>query len=315
VDLLCGLFGKTRQAYYKRKKETYKESINEDLVLTIVRKIRETQKRTGGRKLLKMVRERVEQEQLMGRDAFFNLLRSHGLHVRKRKFRAVTTNSFHWLHKYPNLIKNLSPEKPNHLWVSDITYINTDNGFLYLYLITDAYSRKIIGWHLSDNLGSDNAILALFMAISQLPANCGGIIHHSDRGIQYCSLKYVKILESHGIKISMTENGDPYENAIAERVNGILKTEWLYDMDLHGYADALVAVKQIIKIYNTERLHSSIEMLTPDQAHSQSGKLKRLWKSYKRSKSSVLNPENTGIIQTTTENMSIESNFVNLYQY
>jgi len=308
------LFGKTRQAYYKQKKETYKESLNEDLVLTVVRKIRETQKRTGGRKLLEMVKERVEQEQLMGRDAFFNLLRSHGLHVRKRKFRAVTTNSYHWLHKYPNLIKGLSPERPNHLWVSDITYINTENGFLYLYLITDAYSRKIIGWQLSDNLGSDNAILALFMAISQLPADCNEIIHHSDRGIQYCSVKYVKVLETHGIKISMTENGDPYENAIAERVNGILKTEWLYDMDLHGYIDALAAVKQIIKIYNTERLHSSIEMLTPNQAHSQSGKLKRLWKSYKRNKNGRINPENTGEIQATTENKVRETNLVNLYQ-
>lgn len=313
--MLCGLFGKTRQAYYKQKKETYKESINEDLVLTVVKKIRETQKRTGGRKLLEMVREKVDQEQLMGRDAFFNLLRSHGLHVRKRKFRAVTTNSFHWLHKYPNLIKGLSPERPNHLWVSDITYISTDNGFLYLYLITDAYSRKIIGWHLSDNLGSDNAILALFMAISQLPANCGEIIHHSDRGIQYCSLKYVKILEANGIKISMTENGDPYENAIAERVNGILKTEWLYDMNLHNYTESKEAIEQIIRIYNTERLHSSIEMLTPDQAHSRTGKLKRLWKSYKNTKLHRINPENTGEMQEITEKKIIENNFVNLYQY
>ena len=311
--MICGLFGKTRQAYYKRKKETYKESINEDLVLTVVKKIRETQKRTGGRKLLEMVKGKVDQEQLMGRDEFFNLLRSHGLLVRKRKFRAVTTNSFHWLHKYPNLIKGLSPERPNHLWVSDITYINTDNGFLYLYLITDAYSRKIIGWHLSDNLGSDNAILALFMAISQLPANCGEIIHHSDRGIQYCSLKYVKILEAHGIKISMTENGDPYENAIAERVNGILKTEWLYDMNLHNHTEAWEAIEQIIRIYNTERLHSSIEMLTPDQAHSRTGKLKRLWKSYKKSIRN--NPKNTTEMQTNTENKITESNFVNLYQY
>jgi putative transposase len=312
--LLCGLFGKTRQAYYKQKKETYKESINEDLVLTVVKKIRETQKRTGGRKLLEMVREKVDQEQLMGRDAFFNLLRSHGLHVRKRKFRAVTTNSFHWLHKYPNLIRGLSPERPNHLWVSDITYISTDNGFLYLYLITDAYSRKIIGWHLSDNLGSDNAILALFMAISQLPANCGEIIHHSDRGIQYCSLKYVKILEAHGIKISMTENGDPYENAIAERVNGILKTEWLYDMTLHNYTESREAIEQIISIYNTERLHSSIEMLTPDQAHSRTGKLKRLWKSYRNSKLDRIYPENTEEMQATTDKKIIENNFVNLYQ-
>ena len=315
MDLLCGLFGKTRQAYYKSKKETYKESINADLVLTVVRKIRETQKRTGGRKLLEMVREKVAQEQLMGRDEFFNLLRSHGLLVRKRKFRAVTTNSFHWLRKYPNLIKELSLQRPNHVWVSDITYIRTRNGFLYMYLITDAYSRKIIGWHLSDNLGSDNAILALFMAISQLPANRCETIHHSDRGIQYCSVKYVKILEAHGIKISMTENGDPYENAIAERVNGILKTEWLYDMDLHGYSDAQIAVKQIINIYNTERLHSSIEMLTPNQAHSQSGTLKRLWKSYRRSKYGTVNTENTGEMQTMIENKIIESKTVNSYQY
>ena len=306
------MFGKTRQAYYKRKKETYKESLNEDLILTVVRKIRETQKRTGGRKLLEMVRERVDEKQLMGRDEFFNLLRSHGLLVRRRKFRAVTTNSFHWLHKYPNLISALIPERPNHIWVSDITYIKTDNGFLYLYLITDAYSRKIIGWQLSDNLRSDNAILALYMAISQLPANCGEIIHHSDRGIQYCSLKYVKILETHGIKISMTENGDPYENAIAERVNGILKTEWLYDMHLHNYTEAMAAVKQIIRIYNTERLHSSIEMLTPDQAHKLNGKLQRLWKSYKKSKK---NDQKiiTEVMTINTEQLA-ENNFVNLYQ-
>jgi len=309
------LFGKTRQAYYKQKKETYKENINEDLVLTLVRKIRETQKRTGGRKLLEMVKERVKQDQLMGRDAFFDLLRSHGLHVRKRKFRAVTTNSFHWLHKYPNLIKGLSPERPNHLWVSDITYINTDNGFLYLYLVTDAYSRKIIGWHLSDNLGSDNAILALFMAISQLPVNCTEIIHHSDRGIQYCSLKYVKILQAHGIKISMTENGDPYENAIAERVNGILKTEWLYDMNLHDYTESREAIEQIIRIYNTERLHSSIEMLTPEQAHACTGKLKRLWKSYKKGYHGNIEPENSEEMQVKTETKLLESKFVNLYQY
>jgi len=306
--MLCGLFGKTRQAYYKRKKESYKESLNEDLVLTVVRKIRETQKRTGGRKLIGMVRERVPAEQLMGRDEFFNLLRRYGLLVRKRKFRAVTTNSFHWLHKYPNIIKELSPERPNHIWVSDITYIKTEEGFLYLYLITDAYSRKIIGWQLSDNLGSDNAILALYMAISQLPAKCDEIIHHSDRGIQYCSLKYVKLLEVHGIKISMTENGDPYENAIAERVNGILKTEWLYDMNLHNYSEAKAAVDEVIRIYNSERPHSSIEMLTPDQAHELTGKLHRLWKSYKKDSRKEDNPE------IVIENKKPVKNFVNLYQ-
>ncbi len=291
------MFGKTRQAYYKRKKESYNDNLNEDLVITLVRKIRETQKRTGGRKLFEMVRESFRGEQLFGRDAFFDLLRRNGLLVRKRKTRVVTTNSYHWLHKYPNLIKGLSADRPNHIWVSDITYIKTERGFLYLYLITDAYSRKIIGWQLSDNLESDNAILALYMAISQLPAECREIIHHSDRGIQYCSIKYVRVLETHGIKISMTENGDPYENAIAERVNGILKTEWLYDMRLKGLEDGKDAVEQIIRIYNTERLHASIEMMTPEQAHCQTGKLKRLWKSY-RKMNRLLN----------------NRNFVNLYQ-
>lgn len=312
MDFICGLFGKTRQAYYKRKEYGYKERLNEDLILTLVMKIRETQKRIGGRKMLKMVRERVPEELQIGRDEFFNLLRCHGLLVRRRKVRVVTTNSFHWLHKYPNLIKELSPERPNHVWVSDITYIKTEEGFLYLYLITDAYSRKIIGWRLSDNLGSDNAILVLYMAISQLPAESKEIIHHSDRGIQYCSVKYVKVLETHGIKISMTENGDPYENAIAERVNGILKTEWLYDMDLRGYKDAKKAIEQLVHIYNTERPHSSIEMLTPDQAHMQTGKLKRLWKSYK--KEIDCQQDNQNINETTFNGVNTENKFVNLYQ-
>jgi len=313
MDFICGLFGKTRQAYYKLKEYNYRARLNEDLILTVVKKIRETQKRIGGRKMLKIVRERVPEELHIGRDEFFNLLRRYGLLVRKRKFRVVTTYSFHWLHKYPNLIKGLSPERPNHVWVSDITYIKTEEGFLYLYLITDLYSRKIIGWQLSDSLGSDNAILALYMAINQLPAGYIEIIHHSDRGIQYCSVKYVKVLESHGIKISMTENGDPYENAVAERVNGILKTEWLYDMELKGYNDAYNAIEQIIKIYNSERPHSSIEMLTPDQAHMQTGKLKRLWKSYRKEK---IDQKNNQDINFTMNNQEIiyENKFVNLHQ-
>lgn len=299
------MFGKTRQAYYKHKKQRYKEALNDDLVLTVVKEIRERQKRLGGRKLLRMVVHRVPREHLVGRDAFFNLLRRHGLLVRRRKTRVITTNSLHWLHRYPNLIKDLLPLRPNHVWVSDITYIRIGHGFAYLFLITDAYSRKIIGWHLSDNMGSDNAIQALYMAISQLQAECGEIIHHSDRGLQYCSIKYVNVLKAHGIKISMTENGDPYENAIAERVNGILKTEWLYDMHLHNYREAKITVNEIIKIYNTERPHSSIEMLTPDQAHQLTGKLQRLWKSYKK----------INRIKKDPMNKQIQSkNLVNLYQ-
>ena len=273
-------------------------------MVTIVRKIRERQKRLGGRKLLGIVSQRVPREHLMGRDEFFNLLRHHGLLVRPRRIRAHTTNSFHWLHKYPNLIKGLTPVRPNHIWVSDITYINIEDDFVYLFLITDAYSRKIIGWHLSDNLESDNALQALYMAISQLPADCSEIIHHSDRGLQYCSIKYVKVLEAHTIRISMTENGDPYENAIAERVNGILKTEWLYDMNLHSYQEAETAVNEVINIYNSERPHSSIEMLTPDQAHKITGNLQRLWKSYNKAKS----------MRNDTINSQTQNKVVNLYQ-
>src|SRR5690606_5925153 len=127
---------------------------------------------------------------------------------------------------YPNLIREFVPLRPNHLWVSDITYIKTETGFLYLFLITDAYSRKIIGWRLAETMEAKHAVQALLMAISQLPADNMELIHHSDRGIQYCSFKYVGHLQKHNIKISMTENGNPYENAIAERVNGILKSEW-----------------------------------------------------------------------------------------
>jgi putative transposase len=247
-------------------------------------KIRERQKRLGARKLLGMIRPLIPDGEQIGRDAFFDLLRRNYMLVRKRRTRAFTTNSFHWLHKYPNLIKGLVPERSNQLWVSDITYIKTAAGFVYLYLITDAYSRKIVGWQLSENMKAQNALQALHMAISQLPANAQEIIHHSDRGIQYCSSKYVSCLQKHGVKISMTENGDPYENAIAERVNGILKTEWLYDMKLKNKTEAYITLKEIVNIYNTERPHSSVEMLTPNQAHLKTGVLKKLWKAYKRKK-------------------------------
>ena len=251
-------------------------------MITLVMKIREKQKRIGGRKLLSMISPLIPVGEEIGRDAFFDLLRRNGMLVRKRRVRAYTTNSFHWLHKYPNLIKEWVPQRAHQLWVSDITYIKTAGGFVYLYLITDAYSRKIVGWHLSETMEAQDALEALYMALSQLPADGKEIIHHSDRGIQYCSSKYVNCLQKHGVKISMTEHSDPYENEIAERINGILKTEWLYDMTLRNYAEANDAINEIVAIYNTQRPHSSIDMLTPAQAHQVTGVLKRLWKTYQR---------------------------------
>lgn len=240
--------------------------------------------RLGGRKLLKRIRQKLPEELHIGRDSFFNFLREENLLVRKRRYRVRTTYSNHWLHKYPNLIQEFSAQKANELWVSDITYIPTKEGFAYLSLITDAYSRKILGWNVSNTLEAIHSIKALKMALKQLPANTLGIYHHSDRGVQYCSDRYVKVLKKHNFQISMTATSDPRENAIAERVNGILKDEWLNQVHFRTKEDAKIKVNEIIRIYNTMRPHSSVDMLTPDIAHYQSGQLKKHWKNYWKQK-------------------------------
>jgi len=258
----------------------YKEVIKSEILLQMVTQERKLMPRIGGRKLLYMIQDRLPEELMLGRDSFFNFLRDYGLLVRKKRFRAKTTFSNHWLRKYPNLIKEFIPDGPHQLWVSDITYVETDEGFVYLFLITDAYSRKIIGWSISDTLEAHNAVIALYMALSQLPVGVKNVFHHSDRGVQYCCDKYVKLLEKNHFQISMTENGDPLENAIAERVNGILKTEWLYDLKLKTKQEAKEEVYKIINTYNNNRPHCSLDMLTPEQAHNHSGNLKKHWKNY-----------------------------------
>ncbi len=177
----------------------------------------------------------------MGRDALFDLLSSNHLLVRKRKRRIQTTQSFHWLRKYPNLIREFIPTGPNQLWVSDITYWKINGGHVYISFITDAYSHKIVGFHLAETLEAVESVQALKMALSGFFMEPGGhfqLIHHSDRGVQYCSYEYVKLLQDNNIKISMTENGDPLENALAERVNGILKDEYLNDIPVTSIEEA-----------------------------------------------------------------------------
>lgn len=281
---MCGLFGKSRQAYYQRIKYNYKEVAIAEILLQMIAKERKLMPRLGGRKLLHKLQPRLSSELHMGRDKFFDFLRDSNLLVRRKRYRVKTTFSSHWLRKYPNLIKDFVPSGAHQLWVSDITYIETAQGFVYLFLITDAYSRKVIGWSVGQSLESDHALTALYMALSQLPASIRNVYHHSDRGVQYCSQKYVKILKKNGFQISMTENGDPLENAIAERINGILKQEWLNDMKFKTKQEVSKQVGLIIDIYNTERPHSSIEMLTPAQAHSMQGKLQRLWENYYKQK-------------------------------
>jgi len=236
--------------------------------------------RIGGRKLLQRIQPRLPGELSLGRDSFFDFLRDKGLLIRKRRNRVRTTYSNHWLHKYPNLIKGFIPQKAHQLWVSDITYIETAEGFGYLSLITDAYSRKIIGWELGETLEAKHTVKALQMALNQLPKGTLKAIHHSDRGVQYCCDDYVKLLNKNHFQISMTENGDPRENAIAERVNGILKTEWLNQMKLASLEQATNELKQIIKTYNQQRPHGSLDMRTPEYAHNQSGDFKKHWKNY-----------------------------------
>ncbi len=214
----------------------------------------------------------------MGRDAFFELLRDNGLLVRRKRYRVRTTFSSHRFRKYPDLRRDLVPERSNQLWVSDITYIRIKEDFAYLSLVTDAYSRKIIGFGVSHDLSTDNCLIALKMALSTRLTD-QPLIHHSDRGTQYCSKVYTELLKRKGIDISMTQSGNPRDNAIAERVNGILKMEFL-DRKFDNINQAYKAVKSAIEIYNTVRIHSSLDMLTPDKAHLITGPLKRRWRNY-----------------------------------
>ena len=223
--------------------------------------------RIGTRKLYYILREEFEREEIkVGRDKLFEILRSNRLLITKRKRYIQTTNSKHWLKKYSNLIKGLEIDRPEKLWVSDITYVRTDDGFCYLTMITDAYSRKIVGYSINKTLGTEGTIEALKMAIKNRRRS-EELIHHSDRGLQYCSKEYVELLEKHKIKISMTEQSDPYENALAERMNRTIKEEFLIIEKFKDYQILKKTVAESVDIYNTERPHLSCEMLSPAIVH------------------------------------------------
>jgi len=279
LGLLCGLFGYTRQAYYGQFRETEKEAASAYLVLSEVSRIRKVQKRIGGRKLHHMLADFMKEHSLtIGRDAFFDLLRDHSLLVRRRRSRKPrTTYSGYWMKRHPNLAKEFIPVAANQLWVSDITYIRVGDGFGYLSLVTDAYSRKIVGYCLSRDLTARGCVEALRMALAGNPET-DGLIHHSDRGLQYYSTRYVKLLNGRAVRISMSEKSDPLENAIAERVNGILKDE-LLENRFESFAQAKRDVAEAVSIYNNLRPHLSIGMLTPAEAHIHEGPLRRLWKT------------------------------------
>ena len=280
---LCGWFGITRQAYYQNNWTGISTTIEEELVIQQVKNIRKKHRRIGTRKLYEMMQSfMLEHHIKMGRDALFELLSANYLLVRKRKRRIQTTNSYHWLRKYPNLIREFVPTAINQLWVSDITYwkINT-NKHVYISFITDAYSHKIVGYHVAESLESMETIKALKMALSDLRSESHlQLVHHSDRGVQYCHQDYVKLLQDYKIKISMTENGDPLENALAERVNGIIKEEYLQDYTVNTISEAKEVLTFVVNLYNDQRPHMSIGNLLPNQVHEQNLKTEKLWKNY-----------------------------------
>lgn len=249
------------------------------IVLKLVQEIRQDLPRSGVPKLHFMLREKLAAHGIkLGRDALYELLGEHGYLLRYRRRKPYTTDSNHPYKKYPNRIREIKYlTHPGQLWVSDITYIRLLFGFCYLSIITDAYSHKIIGHCLHPTLHSDGPINALLQAVKSKRGQ--SLIHHSDRGSQYCCEDYVKMLEHYHIQISMTEKGDPYENAIAERVNGILKGDFLLNKTFATFSEAEQAVQVAVEKYNHIRPHDSCDQLTPVQAHERSGFLPKRWKT------------------------------------
>jgi len=279
MDTLCGLFGYSRQAYYQYVTENeFRDNAITPLIFDAVRNYRKDAPRIGSLKLHYLISNLFKDEQVPGRDAFFNLMRENGFVLRKRKTRK-TTNSRHHFRKFENLIIGFEPTTPNQLWVSDITYLETADGTCYLSLVTDACSHKIVGWAVGETLEALHPVAALRMALVSLNGKMPiGLIHHSDRGVQYCCNQYVQILQENNIRISMTQSGDPLENAIAERVNGILKGEWLNDLRLKNIDHCQRELTRIITFYNDQRPHMSVDMQTPSLAHTSAKKFKSRWK-------------------------------------
>lgn len=249
------------------------------ILFRLITSIRSDLPKIGTRKLYFMLKEPLKDHGInMGRDKLFDFMKEWGLLIKKRKRYAVTTYSNHWLRKYPNLIKSKHIYRSNQVWVSDITYIKIKSGFAYLSLVTDAYSRKIIGHDLCGDLSKTGPLKALCQAIEQKGKL--RVIHHSDRGIQYCSKEYINKLNGLQIGISMSDKGSPYQNAIAERVNGILKHELGRDRVFKNTIKATKHIGHAIKKYNGIRPHMSCSFLTPNQSHTTERKLLRQWKTY-----------------------------------
>jgi transposase InsO family protein len=280
---LCRLFGKTRHAYYDHLWRSQHGSMKEEVILQLVHEIRGPLPRLGTRKLLFLLQPQLESHGISaGRDYLFELLDAHKLLIRQRRKKVFTTDSRHWMHKYSNLVKGVAITRPEQLWVSDMTYIRVMNQWGYLSLITDAFSRKIMGYCFRSDMLALGCVAALQMALDNSSYSGQALIHHSDRGAQYCSKDYVELLECKHISISMTERGDPYENALAERMNGILKGEFNLYSSSFSFEQTSTKINNSIKAYNELRPHGSCDYLTPNQAHERGDVLNKRWKAYPR---------------------------------
>ena len=290
VNRLCALAGVTRQAFYKRDEDLLLARLAiEQFVVQFVLGVREDDAKIGMDKLWRMYSGRFPEEYRVGRDVFRSIMHERGLHLRRRPRATRTTDSRHNLPTYPNLVKSVIPTRPNHIWVSDITYIEIQDPdspqnyrFVFLTIVMDAYSKRILGWYVAPTLEAAYSIKALEMAVKTLPEGFGDtLIHHSDRGTQYASAAYIKVLNDNRIIPSMTEDGNPKDNAMAERINSTVKNELLHGKTFTGIRQVADSVRKAVKFYNEERPHSSIDMLTPNQAHRMEGELRKHWHSYR----------------------------------
>jgi putative transposase len=269
VVAVCRRLGMSRQNYYARHQHRRRRRVDGEFVAGLVCRERQQQARLGTRKLYHLLKPQLEQAGVrMGRDRLFEELRKRDLLLEPVPAQyPQTTQSFHNLPVFRNVIKDLEVTAPNQVWVSDITYLRTRESFVYLALITDKFSRKIVGWHAGDSLEAVGCVRALERALANLPKGSRPI-HHSDQGSQYCCHEYVKRLQESGLPISMTEADHCAENALAERMNGILKQEYGLGVELPSKEIAYLAVQQGIELYNTRRPHCALKYRIPAQVHA-----------------------------------------------
>jgi len=275
-----------RQVYYRSVRRQIVKQDKAEQVVTLVHEIRKSMPRIGAKKLYHLLLDKLVLMDV-GRDKFFTILRANHLLIQPKRRYHVTTNSHHRFRKHQNLVLSIDVNRPEQVWVSDITYIGKRDNPCYLSLVTDAYSKKIMGHYIANNLNTESSVMALKMAIKQRTYKDLPLIHHSDRGLQYCADQYQNVLQKNNILCSMTQNSDPYENAVAERINGILKQEFMIDKYEQNVEIMKLIVKEAVEIYNENRPHFSNYLLTPNQMHQQNKLKIRTYKTKNSSNKSA----------------------------